>query len=133
MLLGTTYFWNSGGYHAAELGFLQPLWAGASARIEAGAGFYMTSVADTSFAMPSVGVGLDQAFLTGTTVGVRYAYQTLFYSSTRVDPRHQFFLVASQRLAANWEVHARYLRTIDLSSTAGYQEGYFDMGVSYDF
>lgn len=132
MLLGTTHFWNSGTYNAAGAGLVQSLWTGASARVEAGVGGYFANQASSSFTMPSIGGGLDQVFMTGTSLGARYAYQTLFYSASTT-PRHQFYLFASQRLGANWEVHGRYLRTIDLSSTNGYQEGYFDMGVGYDF
>jgi hypothetical protein len=132
-LLGSTHFFGAGTYHAGELGFVQPLWTGASARVQAGAGRYFTSTTGSGFTMPTLGGGLDHAFTTGTLVGVRYAYQTLMYEDSRVDPRHQVYGYVSQRLGANWEVHARYLRTVDLSTTAGYTEGYMDAGIGYDF
>lgn len=133
LLLGTTAFWGNGHYFAGETGFVQPLWAGANARVEAGAGTYMVETAGASFGMPSLGLGFDQAFSTGTQLGARYAYQTLFYDAGRVDPRHQLYLLASQRIGGGWELHARYLRTFATSPTAGYQEGYFDLGMDYDF
>lgn len=133
LLLGATHFFNSGTYNAAGAGLVQPLWAGGSARAEAGVGGYRADVASSSFTMPSIGGGLDQAFMTGTVLGARYAYQTLFYTTAQVAPRHQLYLFATQRLGPNWELHARYLRTLDLSATAPYQEGYWDAGVGYDF
>lgn len=132
VLFGTTRFLSSGWYHALEGGFVQPLWAGASGRVQVGGGSYLADVVDASFTMPSIGVGFDQAWVTGTQVGVRYAYQSLFYSS-RTDPRHQIYLLASQKLGGNWEAHAQYLRTINVSADAGYAEGYFGAGIGYEF
>jgi hypothetical protein len=132
-LLGVTHFLGSGTYYAGEAGLVQPLWGGASGRLEAGVGNYQSFTAGYSFGMPSVGAGFDQAFQTGTTLGVRYAFQTQFYDAGRVDPRHQLYLLASQRLWGNWEVHGHYLGTLDTSSTTGYREGYVDLGVGYDF
>jgi hypothetical protein len=132
-LLGVTHFLTLGTYWAGELGFAQPLWWGGTARLEAGAGSYRSFTSGYSFAMPSVGGGFDQVFTTGTTVGFRYAYQTQFYDASRIDPRHQLYLLASQRLNANWELHAHYLKTFDVSATTGYTEGYVDFGVGYDF
>jgi hypothetical protein len=131
-LLGSTGFWGSGAYHAAETGLVQPLWAGARARVQLGGGAYATQTVDAGFAMPSVGAGLDQVFMTGTQLGVRYAYQTLFYS-TRTAPRHQVYLLGSQRLGGGWEAHAQYLWTLDLSDGAGYTEGYLGAGIGYEF
>jgi hypothetical protein len=132
-LVGATHFLGSGTYYAGELGLVQPMWAGASGRLEAGTGLYRSYTTGYSFAMPSLGLGLDQAFQTGTTVGVRYAFQTQFYDEGRIDPRHQIYLLASQRVWGNMEVHAHVLETFDTSGTNGYQEGYFDLGVGYDF
>jgi hypothetical protein len=131
-LLGSTGFWSAGWYHAAEAGFVQPLWGGASARVQLGGGTYLVDTADAGFTMPSVGVGFDQAWLTGTQVGLRYAYQTLFYVS-RTDPRHQLYALASQRLGGGFEVHAQYLRTLNVSDTAGYTESYVGAGMGYEF
>ncbi|MNT86711.1 hypothetical protein D3C72_2270320 [compost metagenome] len=111
---------------------MQSLWPGASARVQLGGGTYATETADASFTMPSIGVGFDQAWPTGTHTGARYAYQSLFYA-TRTDPRHQLYLFASQRIAADWDVRAQYLRTLNVSETAGYSEGYLGAGIGYEF
>lgn len=129
LMLGTSAFWGSGNYHAASLDFRQPLWAGASVHVEGGASTYRTDVDGASFWMPSAGGGLDQAFPTGTLVGLRYAYQPRFYEAA-VAPRHQGLLRASQRFGS-WELHASILETVDTSSN-GFQEGYFGCGVAYD-
>jgi hypothetical protein len=38
-----------------------------------------------------------------------------------------------QTLGAGLEVHGDYTETIDLSESVGYTEGYFGVGVAYDY
>jgi hypothetical protein len=131
-LVGTTKYFGTGTYYAGELGVAQPLWPGATARVEIGSGRFAGEVAGTDFALPSVGGGVEQWFPTGTSVGVRYALQAQT-TDTGSAPRHQIYALASQRLGWGFEVHAHYLETIDQSETAGYRGGYADLGVAYEF
>lgn len=129
-LASASLFWGDGAYYAAELGLVRGLWSGANARVELGAGTYVTTVSGAGFTMPSAGLGLDQAFPTGTVVGLRYAFQALFYS-TSPTPRNQVLVRVGQPLGHGFEVHASYLETIDTSAN-GYWDGYLGAGVSYD-
>lgn len=132
VLAGSSVFWGNGNYTAGELGLAQPLWSGATARAELGAGLYMAGGTTTGFWMPSGGAGIDQALPTGTTLGLRYAFGEQFLETGSVAPRHQLYGRLSQRVSGNWEFHVSYLETLDVSTGAGFAEGYLGAGVAYD-
>jgi hypothetical protein len=127
-LLGATRFWDVGWYQALEGGLVQPLWEGARGRLQLGGGRYATDGGSGDFWMPSAGVGLDQTWASGTTVGVRWAYQALTFA-TGTEPRQQAYAIASQRLGEGWEAHVQALRTFSAASA----DGYVGTGLGYEF
>ncbi|MEB3327778.1 MAG: hypothetical protein VKQ33_00950 [Candidatus Sericytochromatia bacterium] len=127
-LLGATRFLDVGWYRAVEGGLIQPLWEGARGRVQLGGGRYTTDAGSGDFWMPTLGLGLDQAWPTGTSVGVRWAYQALTYATGR-EPRQQASAVASQRLGGGWEAHLQVLRTFSATSA----DGYAGTGLGYEF
>ena len=132
LMLGSSAFWGNGLYHALAAGFGQPVWYGGVARLEGGASLYATDVSGAGFWMPSLGGGLDQDLPTGTRLSLRYAFQPRFYDDSSPDPRHQVLVRVGQRFLTHWEAHASYLETLDTSSSGGYAEGYFGLGIAYD-
>lgn len=130
-LAGGTLYGAAGTYLATELGLVQALWPGASARLEAGGALFAAEDPETGFALPSAGVGIDQLLPTGTQLGARYALQRQAFAAYAL-PRHQASLLLSQRLAPSWELHAQYLATIVPDAAAGYVEGYANLGVSFE-
>lgn len=129
-LAGATTYGGPGTYLATELGYVQALWEGAAARFEAGGGYFGAAADTDSFALPSVGVGLDQGFPTGTLLGARYALQAQGYAD-HTQPRQQASLMALQRLGEQWELHAQLLITGVSGQGSPYTESYFNVGVGF--
>ncbi|MEB3198545.1 MAG: hypothetical protein VKP62_15210 [Candidatus Sericytochromatia bacterium] len=130
VLLGSTQFFSTGSYQAFEGGYVQSCWPGARARLQVGAGQFVSLASPSNgFTMPSLGGGIDQSLGPSTVLSARYAYQSLLYAQ-RVEPRQQGYVMLSHRLESGWEAHLQLMRSW-LPDTGS--EGYLATGLGYDF
>lgn len=128
---GSSFTWGASPYHLAEAGLERRLWPGGSAHAAAGLGLNASERASLRYVAPGLSLGVQQRFETGTSLALSYGYMQRQYEAARLDPQHQIFVLAAQRLNRQWELRARYGYTLATSQTTGFRNGFLTLGLAY--